>query len=128
MEGLRALGEEVHEFPLGDVMTWHAAVHLDREDGQGMRPALTEAQVSQFSTDRVAAALFKVRPHATLVISGFFADPQVFEAARHYGTKVVLIHTESPYEDERQLRIAPYADLNLINDPVQLDRFEAIAP
>lgn len=128
MEGLRALGEQVIEFPLGDVMTWHAAVHLDREDGQGLRPALTPDEVSQFSTDRVAAALFKVRPHVLLIVSGFFTDPQVLAAARHYGTKVVLIHTESPYEDERQLRIAPLADLNLINDPVQLARFEAVAP
>jgi spore maturation protein CgeB len=128
MEALRAAGEQVIEFPLGDILTLYTAAHIDRDDGKGMVPALEQSQVVQLATDRVAAALFKVRPHVLFVTSGFFADLAIFDQARRYGTRVVLLHTESPYEDERQLNLAPHADLNLINDPVQLKRFEDVAP
>jgi spore maturation protein CgeB len=129
MEALRAAGEQVIEFPLGDVLTFYTAIHLDRDDGKGMVPALPDnSLVVQMATDRVAAALFKIRPHVLFVTSGFFADIAVFDQARRLGTRIVLLHTESPYEDDRQLSLAPHADLNLINDPVQLKRFEDVAP
>ncbi len=43
-------------------------------------------------------------------------------------TRVVVLHTESPYEDGRQLQTAEHADLNLINDPLNLEAFQRVAP
>jgi spore maturation protein CgeB len=40
---------------------------------------------------------------------------------------VVVLHTESPYEDHRQVDVAAHADLNLINDPTNIDRFRSVA-
>lgn len=37
------------------------------------------------------------------------------------GMKVVILHTECPYEDAKRLQGAAYADLNLINDPTNLE-------
>jgi spore maturation protein CgeB len=34
--------------------------------------------------------------------------------------KVVLLHTESPYQDSEQLERAAHADINLLNDPVNI--------
>jgi hypothetical protein len=34
--------------------------------------------------------------------------------------RVVLLHTESPYQDDEQLERAAHADLNLLNDPVNI--------
>jgi spore maturation protein CgeB len=48
--------------------------------------------------------------------------------ARQQGTRVVLLHTESPYEEGRQRSLAPHADLNLLNDPTNLDQYEGVAP
>lgn len=127
-EALRELGEQVLDFPLGDVLTFYTSAHIDRDDGAGFQRALTDPQVTQFATDRLAAALFKIRPQVLFVVSGFWADVDVFAQARRAGTRVVLLHTESPYEDDRQLRLAPYVDLNLVNDPVSLDRFSAVGP
>jgi hypothetical protein len=39
-----------------------------------------------------------------------------------------VLHTESPYEDSRQLQVAEHADLNLINDPMNLEIFRSVAP
>ncbi len=127
-EALRELGQQVLDFPLGDVLTFYTSVHVDREDGRGFQRALDNEQIGQFATDRIAAAIFKQRPEVLFVVSGFWADANVLQQARRLGTRVVLLHTESPYEDDRQLRLAPYVDLNLVNDPVNLKRFADAGP
>ena len=38
---------------------------------------------------------------------------------------MVLVHTESPYEDHKQKQRASFADLNVVNDPTNLDQFPA---
>jgi hypothetical protein len=126
VEALREVGEIVIEFPLGDILTFYDGAHIDPGDGK-LKKALNEEQVKAFAADRLAAALFKTRPHVLFAISAFFTDVRILDQARSYGTRVVLMHTESPYEDERQLGLAPHADLNLLNDPTNLARFEAIA-
>jgi hypothetical protein len=45
---------------------------------------------------------------------------------RGRGVKVVLLHTESPYQDGEQLVRAAHADLNLVNDPVNLQAYQAL--
>jgi hypothetical protein len=62
------------------------------------------------------------------LICGFFIPNELLDHARRNGTRVVIIHTEEPYEVERELALAAHADLNLINDPTHLARFEAVAP
>jgi hypothetical protein len=47
---------------------------------------------------------------------------------RSNGTRIVLLHTECPYEDDRQIERAAYADINLINDPTNIEKFRAVAP
>lgn len=80
---------------------------------------------AQLAMNGLYATLYKVRPDVLLVISGFFVPPDVYLLARAYGTRVVVIHTESPYEDDRQVQVAQYADINLLNDPTNIDRFPA---
>ena len=60
-------------------------------------------------------------------MSSFFMPPELLDLARSYGTRVVLLHTESPYEDERQLALAPHADVNLLNDPTNIERFAEVS-
>lgn len=128
VEALRELGETVIEYPLGDVLNFYEGVHIDKGDGAGLQRVLDADQVKQFAADRLAATLYKTRPDVMLAVSAFFTDPRLLDQARNYGTRVVLLHTESPYEDERQLGIAAHADLNLLNDPTNIERFEAVAP
>jgi hypothetical protein len=57
-----------------------------------------------------------------------FLTPDLLRILRSRRHKVVVLHTESPYEDDRQLALAEHADLNLLNDPTNIDRFRAVAP
>jgi hypothetical protein len=126
VEGLRANGETVVEFPLGDVLSFYEEAHVER-DGE-MAKAVTSRDAQNLAQDRLAAALYKVKPDVLLSVTNVFVEPPLFDLARARGTRVVLMHTESPYEDDRQLQLAPHADLNLINDPTNLKTFEAVAP
>jgi len=126
VEALRELGETVIEYPLGDVLTFYECAHIDKGDGE-LQKALTADQVKEMAADRLAGALYKTRPDVLLAVSAFFTDPRLLDQARYYGTRVVLLHTESPYEDDRQITLAPHVDLNLLNDPTNLARFEAVS-
>jgi hypothetical protein len=92
-----------------------------------IRRALTNDQAGELAINGLAAMLFKLRPDVLLVISGFFIPPQMLDQARWYGTRVIIMHTESPYEDARQIQLAKHADINMINDPLNLDRFREVA-
>lgn len=127
VEALRAAGQHVLEFNLGDRLVFYSKAELAQDDGE-YRRAFTDEQAIEHAVNGLAAALYKVRPHVLLSVSTFWPDVRLFDMARHHGTRVVLLHTESPYEDERQLKLAPHADLNLLNDPTNLKAFEDAGP
>lgn len=133
-ESLTALGEEVHEFRFDDRL--NAFAHSYRQEPDVTGPAGTrmfrrmydDEQVALLGVDGLCATLFKVRPDILLIISGFFVPPALLEHIQRSGIAVIIIHTESPYEDVRQLKLAPYAHLNLLNDPANIEAFQDVAP
>lgn len=124
-EALRQLGQHVLEFNLSARLTFYDQAQFEH-DGV-MSKALTAEQAQELAVNGLYAALYKTKPDVLFAVSAFFYDGALFDLARSYGTKIVLLHTESPYEDVRQLKIAPNADLNLLNDPTNLDQFQSVA-
>lgn len=126
VESLRGLGQQVFEFNLGDRLTFYATVLKEVEEGK-FTAALNAEQATELAVNGLYASLMRVRPHVLLIVSGFFIPPELITIARAAGVKVVVHHTESPYEDQRQLQVAN-CDLNLLNDPMNIDQFKAVAP
>jgi spore maturation protein CgeB len=126
VEALRAAGQQVFEFNLGDRLVFYDKAEIEVEGEH--RKAFNAEQAIGMVVNGLAASLYKIRPQVLLSISTFWPDVQLFDQARRYGTRVVLLHTESPYEDERQLKLAPHADLNLLNDPTHLEQFQSAGP
>lgn len=126
MEALRQLGVHVLEFDLSTRLTFYDSALLER-DGE-VRKALSPEAAIRVAVGGIYSALYQAHADVLLAVSGFFYDGLLLEKIRAHGTKVVLLHTESPYEDGRQLEIAQHADLNLINDPTNLEQFRAVAP
>lgn len=85
-------------------------------------------QVLRMATNSLHAACYQYGPDVLLVTSGFYMMAEGLDVIRARGTRVVLLHTESPYEDDLQVQRAAHANLNLINDPTNLDRFRAAGP
>lgn len=128
VEGLRNLGQQVFEFNLNDRLVFYDRAFMQIGEHE-YRKAVEDADaVAGLAMNGLAAMLYKARPHVLLVVSGFFTPTELLDQARSYGTRVVLLHTESPYEDERQLKLAEHADLNLLNDPTNIDAFRRLAP
>jgi len=128
---LRELGEQVSEFRFDDRLNAFAASLREVGEADGgklFRRMYDEEQVKTLAVDGLCAQLFKTRPDVLLLISGFFIPPALLEHIQRSGIAVVIIHTESPYEDERQLELAPFAHLNLLNDPANIGAFTAVAP
>lgn len=126
VEGLRANGAKVGVFNLHERLAFYELACMEK-DGEYVK-ALTRDQAVQLAQNGLLSACYQMWPDVLLVVSGFFIAPEVLDMIRARGTKVVLLHTESPYEDDRQLILAAHADLNLLNDPTNLDRFTAVAP
>jgi spore maturation protein CgeB len=63
-----------------------------------------------------------------LCTSAFFLQPWLLEILRDRGHKIIVIFTESPYQDDYQLKVAEYADLSLLNDPVNIDAYRRVGP
>lgn len=124
-EALRELGQEVIEYPFSDTLTFYGSVLMEAGEGTFKR-ALTSEQATGLAVDRLCAALYKARPDVLVSVSAFFLPTQLFDAARRYGTRVVILHTESPYEDQRQTELAAHADVNLVNDPTNLAKFQEL--
>ena len=89
--------------------------------------------VERFSTEdavRLAAkgllaTCYELWPDVVLITSGFYVPDDVLDLMRERGHTVVMLHTESPYEDAKQSHRASHVDLNLINDPTNIERFPA---
>lgn len=123
-EGLRANGQVVIPFNLDDRLTYYSSTYFNVSEGK-FRKALTADQCIELAVNGLYSTLYKVVPDVLLVVSGFMIPAELLDHARRYGTTVVLLHTEEPYETSRQVALAEHADINIVNDPCNLDRFPA---
>ncbi len=125
VEGLRAAGEEVYTFNLGDRLTFYDAALIEaaEPDAEGracVRKAMTRETAIETAADGIFRTLYKCWPHVVLLVSAFFTPPWMLDLIRGRGHTIVLLHTESPYQDDEQLIRAASAHINLLNDPVNL--------
>jgi spore maturation protein CgeB len=130
-EALRGLGEDVWTFNLGDRITFYDAAHIqagvtDEQGRPAMRKALDRAVALETAAHEILRGAFLAWPDVVLLISAFWYPPYLLDAMRGRGMKVVLLHTESPYQDGEQLERAAHADINLLNDPVSIAAYEAL--
>lgn len=123
-EALTALGHKVIPYNLDERLAFYDGVFFNVSEGR-FKKAITAEQAVEMAVNGLNATLYKVVPDVLIVISGFLIPTELLDHARRHGTKVVLIHTEQPYESARETALAEHADLNLLNDPVNIDRFPA---
>jgi len=93
-----------------------------------IKKAFSPEQAVQLAVNGLCAALYRLKPEVLFVTYARFYPNEIFDLARSYGTKIIVMHTESPYEDERQLEVAAHADINLVNDIANLDKFNEVSP
>jgi hypothetical protein len=122
--GLADLGVQVRTFELDKLLDYFAYAYTDR-NGDIVK-AHTETEAIQLAAGQIKAACYDWWPDLVLVVSGFFMYPQLIDIMRDRHRHVVLLCTESPYEDEAQLQKAAWYDGVVLNDPTNLDAFSEV--
>lgn len=124
--GLRANGADVVDLNLHDRLGFYSSAGRMIEDsGEWIRLVDDEGAV-RLASKGIEAACYEFQPDAVVIISCFYVPLDLLDLIRARGSKVVIVHTEEPYEHDRQMVRAAHADLNLINDPTNLDAYAAL--
>lgn len=119
--GLAGLGVQVIDFNLDDRL----AFYEQALDGKIEEKGVSEA-AAVLASHSINSTVYEYWPDVILLTFGKFVAPFVYQLARLRGLKVVLLATESPYEDEAQLLLAEHCDLVLLNDPTNIERFRKV--
>jgi hypothetical protein len=136
-EALRNLGEQVFTFNLDKRLQFFDAACIGEEGSTDpadpdapriFRKAMTREVAIETAAHEIIKPLFLSWPDVVFLVSAFFMPPYLLDAMRGRGMRVVLLHTESPYQDDEQLTRAAHADLNLVNDPANLDAYRELGP
>lgn len=121
VKALGDLGHQVADFNFDDRLTFYEQAH--HHDGDTCVKSLDTVGAVRLANKGLEAACYEFWPDVIVVVSGFYVRPDLYWLWRDRGHKVVLLHTESPYEDDRQAERAARVDLNVLNDPTNIDRF-----
>jgi spore maturation protein CgeB len=128
VEALEGLGQNVSTFNLDARLTlWSRAMvetgQVDEHGAVGLRRAVDDEAAVYLASEGVLSAAYKCLPDVVLIISCMFIDPGLLDILRARGHKIVIILTESPYDDDNQARLAAHADLSSVNDDINLGQF-----
>ncbi len=127
---MRGLGIETASFNLDDRLMFYSKALIDtgEKDETGhpiVKQAMSQGEAITAAIQGITHALYTFWPDVVICVSGFFLQAGVLDIIRTRRHKIVIVHTESPYQEEEQLVRAPFADLNILNDPVNLHLYDA---
>jgi len=88
------------------------------------RSALDADGIMQFAVDGLYRELYLFWPDVVFFVSAFYVQAPMLQVIRTRKHKVVMLHTESPYQDEEQMLRGQFADLNLLNDPANISAWQ----
>lgn len=125
--GLREAGAEVVDYNHDARLEFYCRIALEKEPGQ-FALALDPERSLIFALNDLHAVCYQYRPDVVFVTSGFYLRDTYLDVIRQHRTRVVLLHTESPYQDDEQIIRAAKVDLNLINDPTNVEQFREAGP
>lgn len=139
---LRGLGVETKVYNTNDRLSFYAQAHLPDytipenelergEEGELLRPlkkAFDSEQAMTAAMQGLSHDLYTFWPDVVIFVSAFYTAASTLRVIKARGHKVVIIHTESPYQDDEQLMRAQFADVNLLNDPVNLTEYRDLQP
>lgn len=126
LSGLADCGVTVQDYNLGERLVFFEGAYMKVKGEE--RKAFSKDAAVHMALYELQSTCFRFWPDVVFFVSGFFISPDIVKVIRARNMKCVMIHTESPYEDGVQVMRSPAFDLNLINDPTNIDEFRQYAP
>lgn len=124
--GFDELGWDVMPYNLGDRMQWASITHLGARDGTFHKAFPEPEDVYGFALSGLYRAAYRWWPDVIVFVSGFILDQEILEVFKARGHKVACVFTESPYEDSRQMMVAPAFDAVTVNDEASLHKYDGL--
>lgn len=120
-KALKAAGCDVAFYNLNDRLVYYANAIIAGKP-------LPAGQIVEHAAYGLHGKLWEWWPDLLIVISGFYVLPVTWELLKYRPHRSVIVFTESPYEDDRQLRLVKEADPDIVilNDPTNRAEFDAI--
>jgi spore maturation protein CgeB len=136
LKALRKQGHQVMVYQTNERLIFYGnAVFQDKEQppcehGYGpVRKAMPDPEmIAQMATKGLFEACYTFWPDVIFFISAFFQAGQTLQILRSRGHKIVMLHTESPYQDDEQMMRGSFASLNLLNDPTNIKKWKELGP
>lgn len=97
-----------------------------RVDPALVRPTPAD-MVYQASVGAVEAAL-RNQPDGAVIFSGMYFHPDALIMLRRAGVRTALVFTESPYDAEKEARVAPLVDICFTNERASVGRLRLANP
>lgn len=129
---LTALGVEVHEYPLDRTLSLAAGwLEFQWRRMRKGRPDLvrpTWPDKVYLGGQGVLERALRLDVDGVVVMSGMYLHPDWIWLLRKARIRTALVFSEAPYDDDFQLRIAPFADVCTTNERTSLAALRAANP
>lgn len=115
--GLAARGHEIFEYALDQRIERSGAwlTYCWRKGGKTLDQP-TAADILYHAGEELVARALRVMPDVVLVVSAMYLHPDVVVLLHRAGLKTAVLFTESPYDDERQVRLLPFLSMAWTNE------------
>lgn len=120
LRGLHECGVEVIPYNLDQRLAYHKHA-IWRNDRGDIVKQMTPVEAAIAACEGIKARCWEFWPDVVIIVCADFVPPDLLDDIRAHGHRLVIIHTESPYEDAQRIALAPHADINLLNDWCTLD-------
>lgn len=130
--GLRYHGAEVITYRLDTrIEASSAAAHYLWRVRKRTDPTAQKSSIADIWYDAGCRALetaLRHRVDVVIIVSAMFIIRDLIEMMKRAGLRVVILFTESPYDQEEELRLAPLVDGCWTNERASLPAFMAVNP
>ncbi len=130
VKALKAQGHEIISFALDGRISAASSFLMNawkRVSDKGV-PSPTTADILYQASQGLIEKTLRFMPDWVVVISGMFVHPDILVFLRRAGARVAILFTESPYDDEAQLKVAPIANVCWVNERSSVPAFRKVCP
>jgi spore maturation protein CgeB len=135
VEGLKEAGAEVATFNFNDRLIFYSKALLMSVDEEGndalddtghpmVHQAMSQDAAFMLAMQGISHSLYTFWPDVVLFVSGFFVQAGLLDVVRKRNHKIVMLNTESPYQEDAQLTRGQFAHLVMLNDPANLHLYD----
>lgn len=91
-------------------------------------PRPNDADVQYLASIGILERALRHKPDWVFIVSAMYFHPDAIIMLRRAGMRVAVLFTESPYDDGKQIALAPYLDAIWVNERTSVAKFREVNP